>query len=162
MPSNSSYASAQRTPLFVGIGCRHGCGSDVLRQLLDETAAALAFDVRDVRVIASIADKREAPAMRELAAALGCELWFGTAAQLARFDARVARPSAAARARFGVASVAECAALAAAAACGGDRAKTRLLGPRRAGARATVAVATDAREDVQCRLARNHRCPWRV
>lgn len=160
MLPNSSHACAQRRPLFIGIGCRRGCGVAVLRQLLDETAAALAFAVPDVRVIASIADKREAPALYELAAILGCELWFGTAAQLARFDAHVARPSTAARARFGVASVAECAALAAAAACGAGPAETRLLGPRRAGDQATVAVATHARDGVQYRLAQDPRRPW--
>jgi cobalt-precorrin 5A hydrolase len=88
-----------------------------------------------VRRLFSLADKSEEPGLNAAARTLGFELVFLSREALAAVGPLVLTRSAAAQNRFGLASVAEAAALAGA----GPRA--RLLAPRLAAKGATCAIA---------------------
>lgn len=119
--------------LAIGVGCRKGCPAEAIRALVAEVrdAAGAACPA----CLVSIADKSDEPGLAAAAAALGLDLRF-----LPRDALRAALPgvltrSAAAEARFGVASVAEAAALA------GAGPGARLVVPRVARDGATAAAA---------------------
>ncbi len=87
--------------------------------------------------IFTIEDKREEAGLRAAAISLALPLLFLSRDALAAMADRIATPSSAALARFGVPSVAEAAALAA---FGG---RARLIVPRRAEEGVTIAVAEE-------------------
>jgi cobalt-precorrin 5A hydrolase len=90
-----------------------------------------------VRGLFSLADKRDEPGLNAAAKTLGFNLVFLSRDALAAVTPRLLTRSAAAQSRFGLASVAEAAALAG----GGPQAS--LLAPRLAANGATCAIAFD-------------------
>lgn len=127
-------------PVFVGLGCRRGCGWEEIAGLVaaafDE--AALPEAARQLAALAAPAMKADEAGLAEAARALGLPLRFiGEDAMLAAQD-RVHTRSSTVLAAVGLASVAEAAALAAAGP------GSRLLLPRRSTPRATVALALPA------------------
>ncbi|AWU97397.1 cobalamin biosynthesis protein [Azospirillum ramasamyi] len=127
-------------PVFVGLGCRRGCGWEEIAALVavafDE--AALPDAARRLAALAAPAMKADEAGLAEAARALGLPLRFiAEDAMLAAQD-RVHTRSSTVLAAVGLASVAEAAALAAAGP------GSRLLLPRRSTPRATVALALPA------------------
>ncbi|ALG74291.1 cobalamin biosynthesis protein [Azospirillum thiophilum] len=127
-------------PVFVGLGCRRGCGWEEIAALVagafDE--AALPDAARRLAALAAPAMKSDEPGLAEAARALGLpQRFIEEDAMLAAQD-RVHTRSATVLAAVGLASVAEAAALAAAGP------GSRLLLPRRSTPRATVALALPA------------------
>lgn len=123
--------------LAVGVGFRKACSADTLVSLVRVALAKAAEEASwtDRRaVLATIAEK-DRPALRAAAAELGLDLIVLPKSALQGSDDRITVVSAAARACFGIPSVAEAAALAAAGP------GSRLLVPRIAVADATCAVA---------------------
>jgi cobalt-precorrin 5A hydrolase len=119
--------------IAIGVGCRLGCHADtiesLIRQALEQTPEA------NRRDLFTIADKASEPGLIEAARRLRLDLIPLPRKALAAQSARIQTRSAPAERRFGVASVAEAAALAGA---GGDAA---LIVPRIANGGATCAVA---------------------
>lgn len=122
--------------LAIGIGCRHGVSAVAIIRLVSMATAGLA----PAAGLFTIEDKREEAGLRAAATSLSLPLVFLSREALAAMADRIATPSSAALARFGVPSVAEAAALAA---FGG---RTRLIVPRRAEEGVTVAVAEEFSE----------------
>ncbi len=121
------------TVLAIGLGCRRGCPAAAVVDLVERARAAA--PAGPVAGLFTIADKAAEPGLRDAARHLGLELVFLPRDALRAVTALVETPSAAAEARFGVASVAEAAALAGA---GSD---ARLVVRRIAAGGATCAVA---------------------
>ncbi|MBP2297639.1 cobalamin biosynthesis protein [Azospirillum picis] len=127
-------------PVFVGLGCRRGCGWEEIAGLVvaafDE--AGLPGTARTLAALAAPAMKAGEAGLAEAARTLGLPLRFvGEDAMLDAQD-RAQTRSATVLAAVGLASVAEAAALAAAGP------GSRLLLPRRSTPRATVALALPA------------------
>ena len=120
--------------IAIGIGCRKSCASEAIVALVTR-ALADCPENDGVHGLFSVADKRDEPGLNAAARALGFDLTFLSRAALAAATPRLLTRSAAAQSRFGLASVAEAAALAGA----GPRA--RLLAPRLAANGATCAIA---------------------
>lgn len=127
-------------PVFVGLGCRRGCGWEEIAALVagafDE--AALPDAARRLAALAAPAMKSDEPGLAEAARALGLPLRFIEEDAMLAAQDRVHTRSATVLAAVGLASVAEAAALAAAGP------GSRLLLPRRSTPRATVALALPA------------------
>ncbi|MFD9126405.1 Rv2231c family pyridoxal phosphate-dependent protein CobC [Kitasatospora sp. NPDC059571] len=119
-------------PLVAGVGARPGTPAEDVLQLLDEALAAAGLDRAALVLLATIEARAAEPGLAAAAAALGVPLTGYPAAVLAAID--VPHPSAAVAAAVGTPGVAEAAALAGAP--GG-----RLVVPKRASTRATVALA---------------------
>jgi cobalt-precorrin 5A hydrolase len=124
---------AMTGPIAVGVGCRRGCRAEAIeglvRRALDQAPAARRLGLFTIR------DKAGEPGLIEAAACLGLDLVFLPVDALRDQSAAVQTPSAHAERRFGVASVAEAAALA------GAGAGSVLLVSRIAGQGATCAIA---------------------
>jgi cobalt-precorrin 5A hydrolase len=121
--------------IAVGVGCRRGTSAEAIealvRQALGQVPAA------GTRSLFSIEDKSGEPGLVEAAGRLGLALVFVTRDALRDQEPRIQTPSPRAKARFGVPSVAEAAALA------GAGPHAALIVPRitRDGVTCAVAVA---------------------
>lgn len=122
--------------LAIGVGCRRGSSSQVIAALVEDARSAA--DPGATAALFTLADKRGEPGLHAAAAVLGLPLGFLSREALRAVMPDVVTRSAAAEARFGVASVAEAAALA------GAGPGARLLGPRLARDGVTCAVAVKA------------------
>jgi cobalt-precorrin 5A hydrolase len=120
--------------ISVGVGCRKSCASEAIVALV-RRAMADCPENDGVCGLFSLVDKREEPGLNAAAQILGFNLVFLAREALAATTPRLLTRSPAAQSRFGLASVAEAAALAGA----GPRA--RLLAPRLAADGATCAIA---------------------
>ena len=122
--------------IAIGLGCRLACPEDDILALVREALASLPGRVPGG--LFTMAEKRNEPGLAAAAAALGLPLVFldRAALRLVVGDARTR--SRRIEAMFGLPSVAEAAALA-----GAGRGAVLLM-PRRAGPRATCAIAGPA------------------
>lgn len=126
--------------IAIGLGCRKECASEAIVAIVRRALAACS-GVEGVRRLFSLVEKSGEPGLRMAAETLGFELVFLPHEALAAVATRVLTHSPAAQRRFGLASVAEAAALAGA----GPGAK--LLMPRLAANGATCAVALVAEQE---------------
>ena len=122
--------------LAIGVGCRQGASAEAIARLVGEATARLAPTIG----LFTIEDKRGEAGLSEAAERLALPLVFLPRDALSAMAERVATPSPAALARFGVPSVAEAAALAA------FDGRARLVVPRRAEEGVTIAVAEEILE----------------
>lgn len=120
--------------LAIGVGCRKGIATEAVISLVTTASAGLPQAVG----LYSVDDKRDEAGLIEAADKLGLPLVFLTHAALEAMAPFIVTPSSAAKARFGLPSIAEAAALAAFAG------KARLIVPRRAEAGVTVAIAEES------------------
>ncbi|WP_246731615.1 cobalamin biosynthesis protein [Methylocapsa sp. S129] len=120
--------------IAIGLGCRKACASEAIVDIV-RRALADRQDLEGVRRLFSVVDKCDEPGLSAAARELGFDLVFLSRQALAATMPRLLTRSAAAQSRFGLASVAEAAALAGA---GPD---AKLLGPRLAAHGATCAIA---------------------
>jgi cobalt-precorrin 5A hydrolase len=120
--------------IAVGLGCRKDCSSAAIVAIV-RRALADCWDIEGAARLFSLADKSGEPGLRAAAQTLGLDIAFLPHAALAAATPRVLTQSAATQRRFGLASVAEAAALAGA---GPD---ARLFAPRLAANGATCAIA---------------------
>ncbi len=125
--------------LAAGFGCGHGCPWQQLRELLLRSLDENGLQVDQLQAIASVEHKRKEAGLHRLAEALGLALYFFDAPHLSRYTAQLTHVSPLAQAITGSAGVAESSALALAEQLGS--APAQLIVPRRAIARATVAIA---------------------
>ena len=121
----------------IGVGCRKGCSGDVLIRLISQALAEWPQHLPEhgLRKVFTIDDKSDEAGIRQAADLLGLELVFLSRDQLNAAMPRTQTYSARAQELFGVASVAEAAALAGA----GERAV--LVVPRISSDNATCAIA---------------------
>jgi cobalt-precorrin 5A hydrolase len=94
----------------IGVGCRLGCGTEVIEDLVHQALARAPNAVP--AGLFTIADKRDEPGLVEAAARLGLDLMFLSRAALRDQASAVQTRSPHAESRFGLPSVAEAAALA--------------------------------------------------
>ena len=120
--------------LAIGIGCRKGCAAEVIVVLVNAARGRI-DERRRGATLFTIADKRGETGLHAAAETLQLDLVFLSRAALQAAMPAVVTLSAAAEARFGVASVAEAAALA------GAGLGARLLVPRIACGGVTCAIA---------------------
>ena len=120
--------------IAVGVGCRKSCPSAAIVALVRRALADCA-GVEGAPRLFSVADKSGEPGLVAAAQALGYDLVFLSREALAAAEPRLVTRSAAAQSRFGLASIAEAAALA------GAGPEGRLRGPRLAANGATCAIA---------------------
>jgi cobalt-precorrin 5A hydrolase len=120
--------------IAIGLGCRKSCPGEAIVALV-RRALGDCPEVQGVRRLFSLADKRDEPGVIAAAQTLGFDLVFLSREALAAETPRILTRSRAAQSRFGLASVAEAAALA------GAGPEARLLGPRLAADGATCAIA---------------------
>jgi cobalt-precorrin 5A hydrolase len=120
--------------IAIGLGCRKSCPSEAIVEIV-RRALAECQATEGVRRLFSVADKSEEPGLNAAARTLGFDLVFLSREALAAVAPRVLTHSPAAQRRFGLASVAEAAALA------GAGPHARLLAPRLAAKGATCAIA---------------------
>lgn len=118
--------------LAIGVGCRRDCPGEAIAALAQ---AALARARGEPMALFTLEDKRGQAGPLEAARLLGLELRYLSRAQLAAVSKGVVTPSAQAQNMFGVAAVAEAAALA------GAGPGARLVVARIAGGGATCALA---------------------
>lgn len=123
--------------IAIGIGCRKGCAGDVLIRLISQALAEWPQHLPEhgARKLFTIEDKRDEPGIRQAADLLGIELVFLSRDQLNAAMPRTQTYSARAHELFGVASVAEAAALA------GAGTDATLVVPRISSDHATCAIA---------------------
>jgi len=122
--------------LAIGVGCRRGASAEAIARLVGVATEGLAPAIG----LFTIEDKRGEAGLSDAAERLALPLVFLHRAALSAMADRVATPSPAALARFGVPSVAEAAALAA------FDGRARLVVPRRAEEGVTIAVAEEILE----------------
>jgi cobalt-precorrin 5A hydrolase len=122
--------------IAIGVGCRKICDSAAIVALVRRALRDCA-SLDGARRLFTLEDKAGDPAVRAAAAELGFELQGLSREALAAAAPRLRTRSAAAQRRFGLASIAEAAALA------GGGPNARLLAPRLAADGATCAVAID-------------------
>ena len=120
--------------IAIGVGCRKSCPSKAIVAIV-RRALADCSDVAGERRLFSLADKSGEPGLTAAAEVLGFNLVFLPRDALAAETPHLLTHSAAAQQRFGLASIAEAAALA------GAGPGARLLGPRLVANGATCAVA---------------------
>lgn len=127
----------------IGVGCRRGCPGAVIVALVRQTLATCPAHVQALsdRRLFTIEDKRDEPGLRQAADDLALALVFLSRGSLAATEGRVTVRSAAVQARFGLASVAEAAALA------GAGGASVLVAPRTSAGGATCAVAVSGEEN---------------
>ena len=123
------------TMIVAGIGCRGGAATHDILAAIDAALAAASLDAAALDIIATAAGKSGEPGIAAAAALLRRPLVLVPADHLARAGRGAVTHSERVVALFGVPSVAESAALAAA----GEGA--RLLSPRRVAGGATCAIA---------------------
>jgi cobalt-precorrin 5A hydrolase len=128
------FGKAMGAMIAIGVGCRKSCASEAIVALVTR-ALADCPEKLGVRGLFSVVDKRDEPGLNAAAQTLGLELTFLSREALDATTPRLLTRSAAARSRFGLASVAEAAALA------GGGPQARLLAPRLAADGATCAIA---------------------
>jgi cobalt-precorrin 5A hydrolase len=128
------FGKAMAGMIAIGIGCRKSCASEAIVALVTRALAECPTS-GGVRGLFSVADKRGEPGLNAAAQTLRLELTFLSREALAAVTPRLLTRSAAAQSRFGLASVAEAAALA------GGGPEARLLAPRLAANGATCAIA---------------------
>lgn len=117
----------------VGVGCRKNCAAEVISGLVRQTVARVPGAAP--LGLFTIADKEGEPGLTEAAGRLGLELTYLARDALKTREAETQTRSAHAENRFGVASVAEAAALA------GAGPGSALIVPRIAENGATCAIA---------------------
>lgn len=122
--------------MAIGVGCRQGIPAEPIVRLIGAATIGLAPAIG----LFTIEDKRGEAGLHEAAESLALPLVFLSREALAAMADRIATPSSAALARFGLPSVAEAAALAA------FTGHARLIVPRRAEEGITVAVAEEILE----------------
>jgi cobalt-precorrin 5A hydrolase len=120
--------------IAIGLGCRKSCPSEAIVELV-RRALADCREVEGVQRLFSLVDKRDEPGLNAAAQTLGLDLVFLSREALAAAEPRLLTRSAPAQYRFGLASIAEAAALA------GAGPQARLLAPRLAAGGATCAIA---------------------
>jgi len=120
--------------IAIGVGCRKSCASEAIVALVTRALAECPIS-EGVHGLFSLADKRDEPGLNAAARTLGFDLVFLSREALAAVTPRLLTRSAAAQSRFGLASVAEAAALA------GAGPQATLLAPRLAADGATCAIA---------------------
>jgi cobalt-precorrin 5A hydrolase len=125
---------AMAAMIAIGLGCRKSCSSQIIVAIVRRALADCA-EIEGARRLFSLAEKSSEPGLIEAAAILGFDLTFLPHEALAAAEPRLLTRSAAAQRRFGLASVAEAAALT------GAGPEARLLGPRLAINGATCAIA---------------------
>ena len=125
---------ARQTMIIAGVGVKGDCTAAEILTLIGQACLAHDQDVADIRMIATIPEKVSHPAINAAAARLGAAVVAPHADRLAAVAPRCLTTSERVQNRFGLPSVSEAAALAAAT----DAA--HLLGPRLASLRATVAL----------------------
>jgi cobalt-precorrin 5A hydrolase len=124
--------------LAIGIGCRKDCAGPVIANLVHRAIAALPKTlVSPKQRLFTIADKRNEVGIAQAAQTLAIDLTFLPREALRQAMGRTQTHSALAHALFGVASIAEAAALA------GAGPKATLLVPRMSLNGATCAIAAD-------------------
>ena len=121
--------------IVAGFGFRHGVSADELLLVLEEAALAASLPVREVESVATAADRSAEPGLIAAAQRLSVPIVPVGEDDLRAADKQAATRSARALASYGVGSVCEAAALAAA----GPGA--RLRHPRITGARSACALA---------------------
>ena len=124
----------------VGVGCRKGTDSDVLRRAVDDALAVAGVSRHAVAALASIDVKRDEPAIRELAEQRGWDLRFYSAEELAAVSGDF-ESSEFVRSTVGVDNVCERSACA--------QGAMLVLGKQSSGVGVTVALAMD---DVRVRF----------
>lgn len=122
--------------MAIGVGCRQGTSAEAIIWLVGTATAGLAPAIG----LFTIEEKRGEVGLSAAAESLALPLVFLSRDALAAMADRVATPSSAALARFGIPSVAEAAALAA------FDGRARLIVPRRVEEGVTVAVAEEFSE----------------
>ena len=135
------------TMIVAGIGCRRGAALDDVLAAVTAALAAAAIATEALDLIATAAEKGGEPGIAAAASALGRPLVLVPADRLAMAGRDAVTHSERVIALFGVPSIAESAALAAAGA------GARLLSPRRVAGGATCAIAASA-EDEPSRMDR--------
>lgn len=130
--------STQGLSLYVGIGCRRGCGVEELESLLRATLRAHGLSMGTLRGLASIELKADEAGLHALAERLCLPLVFFPASHLAVFEPRLTHRSPTAWAHSGCWGVAESTALALASR---SHALAELRVPRQRSAQATLALA---------------------
>ncbi|MEF9673722.1 cobalamin biosynthesis protein [Pseudomonas sp. MWU13-2100] len=130
----------QTTPLLaIGLGCRQGCSVSTLQVLLEQSLQNHGIDLKTIKGLASIDEKRAEPGLLELAQRLNLPLVFFSAAELAPYATRLSHRSSLAFEQTGCHGVAESAALALAEQLG--QARANLLISRQKNPMATFALA---------------------
>jgi len=119
--------------LAVGVGCRRGAFAEDIVALVQTMLAGRSGEAK----LFSLDEKRDEAGLVDAAALLGLALEFLPRALLAAQNGRVQTASALSMQQFGVASVAECAALA------GAGTGARLVAPRQKLNGVTCAIARD-------------------
>lgn len=142
MPAAHIASPQEPRPAWVyiaGLGCRRGCSTAELRQLLEDSLRNRGLASTDLHALASLDGKRAEPGLRTLAAQLGLPLHGVTVERLQDYEPRLTSLSEAARRATGCAGVAEASALAVAEALGGR--DSELLIAKQRSANATFALA---------------------
>lgn len=121
--------------IVAGFGFRGECGADELAALFMQGCGAHGLEAAAIRIFATLPEKAGAPQLSAVAARFSAGVVAPPLERLRAAADRCLTRSAASEIRFGLPSVAEAAALAAA----GPGA--RLLGPRLQSLRATIAFA---------------------
>lgn len=125
--------------LVAGLGCRRGCPSSALLELIERHLADAGYPLSALHALASVDLKADEPGLRALAQQLDVPLICLPATTLAAFDTQLTHRSAIALARTGSPGVAESAALAVASQLG-DRPAHLLVSHRKSDS-ATFALA---------------------
>lgn len=120
--------------IAIGVGCRKFCPAEAIVAIIERALGDCPGVAGEPRLF-SLADKSGEPGLATAAEILGFSLVFLSRETLAAETPRLLTRSAAVQRRFGLASVAEAAALA------GAGPEARLLGPRLAANGATCAIA---------------------
>lgn len=144
IPSNAPSRPAAAIQVVAGLGCRRGCSVEDLLSLLLHSLQAHGLNVDNLAGLASIAHKRDEPALQALAKQLGLQLSCFSPEELLPYQLGV-QGSPITLAATGSPTVAEPCALALAERLGGQPA--RLLGGKTRNASATCALASIAAKD---------------
>ncbi len=131
-------SGAQRIHV-AGLGCRSGCSSAQLFELLQQALAAHGLQPDDLSALASSSHKQDEPGLRQLAEQLHLPIAWLSANQLSHYHQRLRQPSALSLKITGSAGVAEASALAQVEVLSGQRGE--LLGEKLRSATATCALA---------------------
>jgi cobalt-precorrin 5A hydrolase len=125
--------------LVIGLGCKSGCSTDTLLELIEQQLKAYGTDLSAIDALTSIEHKRAEPGLLELAERLEKPLVLFNALHLSAFERQLSHRSQASFDSTGCWGVAESAALALAVQLGGGN--TGLLIKRQNNAEATFALA---------------------
>jgi cobalt-precorrin 5A hydrolase len=123
-----------RAMIIAGIGLSSGCTAAEILTLLDQACLAHGVSRDEIGMVATLPERVALPALSDAAAAIGAAIVAPPASRMKAVSDRCLTRSERIENRFGLPSVSEAAALAAA----HDGAK--LLGPRLASLRATIAL----------------------